>query len=272
MTPDDGPEARARDAQIWAATRQAFGTGQPGLDRARRDLGLPSTTHPWDEYDRAARVLLLTSRHFEYPYELPERTLFAGPVLDDPAWATEQDWVPQGDPSEPLVLVSLGSSFQDQLGVYQRVISALGSLPIRGVVTLGDVFDGGDLNVPDNVDVAASVPHGPILERAAAMVTHGGHGSVLKSLAAGVPIVCLPLGRDQGENAAHIEWHGAGVRVNPTDAPDKIAAALSHVLSEPSFKSVAVRLRTKIQSEIAEDIATRELELVARNTPVATEA
>ena len=96
------------------------------------------------------------------------------------------------------------------------------------------------------------------------MVTHGGHGSVLKSLAAAVPIVCVPLGRDQGENAAHIEWHGAGVRVQPTGAPGEIASAVEHVLSEPRYKSVADRLKTNIQSEIAENIAIRELELVAR--------
>ena len=94
LPPLAGPDGEARDAEIWEVARQAFAVGQPSLDHARRELGLPSTTHPWDEWDRATRVLLLMSRHFDYPYEPPERTIFAGPVLDDPAWAGEATDLP----------------------------------------------------------------------------------------------------------------------------------------------------------------------------------
>lgn len=261
LHPLAGPEGEARDAEVWSACRDLFGQGQPALDSARRALGLDTTNHPWEEYDRADRVLLLTSRHFEYPYELPPGTLVAGPVLDEPSWATPRDIRP-GDLSGPLVLVSLGSSFQNQLGLYQRILDAVGDMPLTAVVTLGGVFDPEELNAK-NAHVFRSAPHGPILEHAAAFVTHGGHGSVMKGLAAGVPMLCIPMGREQPENAARVEWHGAGLRLDPPATIDEIRGGLQRLLSDDRFHDNAGEISRKMRSEVAEDIAVRELERVA---------
>ena len=258
--PMGGPDGMARDEELWAAIREVFLAGQPALDEAREALGLPKTRHPWDEYERAERVLLLTSRHFDYPYELPERTVFAGPVLDDPSWAHERTTASSAD---PLILVTLGSTFQNQLDAYRRVVSAMRGRAFHGVVTLGNVFAPLELEAPDNVEVLAAAPHGPLLQRAAAVVTHGGHGSVMKSLAAGVPMVVLPLGRDQAENGARVEWHGAGLKVSPSAEPDEIAAALTRVVVDERFAQNARELGAAIRAEIGEDIAVRELETVA---------
>ena len=73
------------------------------------------------------------------------------------------------------------------------------------------------------------------MPRAAVVVTHGGHGTVIKSLAAGVPLVVLPHGRDQADNAARIVARHAGVKVSRTSKPAKIAAAICGVLDDPSF-------------------------------------
>jgi len=262
LAPLSGLEGEQRDNEIWAFARAAFQAGQPFLDKARDELGLPRTRHPWDEYDRARRVLLLTSKHFEYPYTLPARTLFAGPVLDDPSWATDLNLNNDGS-DEPLVLVTLGSAFQNQLDAYRRVVRALRDVKARAIVTLGNVFCVDELQPPDNVRIVESAPHGKILERASATVTHGGHGSVLKSLSFGVPLVCLPLGRDQFENAARVEWHGAGLKVDSAADPSTIAHAIERVLNEREFVVSAKRLGVAIREEIANGIAVRELEAVA---------
>jgi MGT family glycosyltransferase len=262
LAPLSGPEGEARDNEIWAFARAAFQAGQPFLDKARDELGLPRTRHPWDEYDRARRVLLLTSKHFEYPYSLPARTLFAGPVLDDPVWATDLNLNNDGS-VEPLVLVTLGSAFQNQLDAYRRIVTALRDVEARAIVTLGNVFCVDELQPPDNVRIVESAPHGKILERASATVTHGGHGSVLKSLCFGVPLACLPLGRDQLENAARVEWHGAGLKLDSAADPSTIAHAIARVLNEREFVVSAKRLGAAIREEIADGIAVRELEAVA---------
>ncbi len=72
-------------------------------------------------------------------------------------------------------------------------------------------------------------------------MTHAGHGTVLKALAAGVPVVAMPLGRDQLDNAARVVHHGAGLRLKPKAKPDAIAKAVRRVLEEPSFSAAAER-------------------------------
>lgn len=262
LHPLEGPEGQARDAEIWAACRSIYATGQPALDRARIQLGLPTLTHPWDEFSRVDRVILLTSRHFEYPYELPPRTVFAGPVLADPSW--NKGGKPAARSAErPLVLVSLGSSFQNQLGMYQRIATAVGALPVDAVITLGNVFERSEIDAPDNVEVVRSAPHGPLLERAAVMISHCGHGSVMKALASGVPILCMPIGREQPENAARVAWHKAGLRLEPDSSSDDIQRALTRLIEEEQFRSNALELGRRIRSEIAENIAVTELETIA---------
>jgi len=246
--------------------RALFGRGQPALDRARRELGLEPTAHPWDEYDRADRVLLLTSRHFEYPYPLPPNTVFAGPVLDDPVWAVPQGPASEGD-SAPLVLVSLGSSFQNQLDQYRRIVEAFRGMAVEGIVTLGGVFEPAELDPAKNVTVLASAPHGPLLERASAMISHSGHGSVMKALAAGVPILCMPISREQPENAAHVDWLGAGVCLEAGASSDEIREALRRLLSEDRYRLKAREISAKMQAEIDEDVAIRELERMAGARP-----
>lgn len=269
LHPLDGPEGQARDAEIWNILRELFARGQPALDGARRALGLETTSHPWDEFSRADCVLLLTSRHFEYPYQVPPRTFFAGPVLDDPSWAVPTDATIRED-RRPLVLASLGSSFQNQLGLYQRIALALGDLAVDGVVTLGGVFEPEELQATDNVQILKSAPHRPLLERAAVFVSHCGHGSVMKALAAGVPMLCLPISREQPENAARVEWHGAGLRLDPNCTSVEIREALGRLLAEDHFQLKAQEMSRKIRTEIEDNVAARELERVAGSGKITT--
>jgi hypothetical protein len=55
-----------------------------------------------------------------------------------------------------------------------------------------------------------SAPHGEILRQASLLITHCGHGTTLKALAAGVPMVCMPMGRDQNDTAARVVHASAG--------------------------------------------------------------
>ena len=151
----------------------------------------------------------MTSREFDFPASLPPRARYVGAVLDDPGWAAS--WTsPAGE--EPLVLVALSSTFQDQAGCLGRIVAALGTLPVRGMVTTGPALDA-TLDPPPNVVVVPSAPHAEVLREAAVVVTHGGHGTVIKALAADVPVVILPHGRDQADNAVRVTARGAGLAV-----------------------------------------------------------
>jgi UDP:flavonoid glycosyltransferase YjiC (YdhE family) len=130
---------------------------------------------------------------------------------------------------------------------------------VRGVVTLGPVLSPGDFPAPDNVIVTARAPHAPILPLASAVVTHAGHASALRPLMAGAPVVAMPFGRDQPDNAARIVERGAGLRLGPDAATEEIAAAVSRVIAEPDFRTAARALGARIAADCAARSAEREL-------------
>jgi UDP:flavonoid glycosyltransferase YjiC (YdhE family) len=87
--------------------------------------------------------------------------------------------------------------------------------------------------------VVPAAPHRAVLAEASVVVTHAGHGTVMKSLAAGVPMVCIPMGRDQKDNAARVLELGAGVRIDKRSTPDRIAAAVSEVMDHADYGAAA---------------------------------
>jgi UDP:flavonoid glycosyltransferase YjiC (YdhE family) len=107
--------------------------------------------------------------------------------------------------------------------------------------------------------VTARAPHAPILPLASVMVTHAGHASALRPLMAGVPVVCLPFGRDQPDNAARITERGAGLRLNPDASVEEIAAAIGRVIDEPSFRAAAQSVGGRIAADCEARSAEREL-------------
>src|SRR5215203_2585326 len=176
----------------------------PGLKPARGPVGRAR--------DAALRPLLLylTAEPFEYPRgDWPANVRMVGPCAwdppaDPPAWLDESD--------EPLVLVTTSSEFQDDGRLARTALEALADEPVHVVATLPSARIGPG-EVPPNARVLEFVPHAPLLERAACVLTHGGMGATQKALARGVPVCAVPFGRDQLEVARRVEVAGAGSRL-----------------------------------------------------------
>ena len=264
LKPARGPLGRARDAALNRLMARLFDKGLDRLNEVRSANGVAPVASVLESFERADRLLLMTSRAFEYEtFSPPPNVRLVGPRLDDPAWAGE--WTPPaGD--DPLVLVGMSSTFMDHAEVLQRATSALGDLPVRGLVTTGPAVPVDAIDAPANVTVVRRAPHSEVLRHASAVVTHAGHGTVIKSLAAGVPVVAVPLGRDQLDNAARVAHHGAGLRLKPKASSDAIARAVRRVLDEPSYRANAERLATAIASETSQDLAAEELEDLAKHS------
>ena len=125
------------------------------------------------------------------------------------------------------MLVTCSTEYQGDEALAAAAIEGLRGEPVRVIVTLADAHGVGELPTADNVRVERFVPHGPVLERAAAVVCHGGMGIVQKAVAAGVPIVAVPFGRDQPEVGRRIAESGAGVLVKQKDlSADRIRSAV----------------------------------------------
>ena len=87
------------------------------------------------------------------------------------------------------------------------------------------------------MEVAGHVPHGPILPAVDLVVGHGGLSTITGALAAGTPLVIIPQGRDQDDNAERVLQTGVGLALPRGADPAAIAAAIRRVLREPSFRS-----------------------------------
>jgi MGT family glycosyltransferase len=250
---------RIRDYAGDHPARAFWEGGLPQLNEARRELGLDPLESIFEQEARLDKLFILTAKEFADPDEiLPDNAVFIGPPLDAAARRGE----PAGP--EPLVLISLSTSNMNQAGVMQRIIDAVGRLPVRGVATLGAALAGMEFAAPANVTVHDEMPHSELLPGAGAVVTHAGHGTVMAALAYGVPLVCMPMGRDQPGVTARVVAAGAGVEVDAQASPEEIAAAVELVLSEPSYREGAARLAEAIELTVASEIAVHELESLVR--------
>jgi UDP:flavonoid glycosyltransferase YjiC (YdhE family) len=244
----------------------------PAIDRARAAAGLPAD--PDGERLRAAPYFTDMPQALEDPAEpSPPRTLrFRTADLPGPA-------EPDGD---PLVYVSFGSVTAGAHmplypALYRAAIEALAPLPARFLLTVGEDRDHAELGpLPPNVTVERWVPQDDVLPRAAAVVTHGGHGSTLGALAHGVPLVVLPLfALDQWFNAAAVARAGAGVALDgerhtrrAIDLPSAetlagLRPAVEHVLADPRPRRAAREIAAAMRALPPVDDAPAELERIA---------
>jgi MGT family glycosyltransferase len=258
LKPAAGPLGRLRDGAMTRLSTRLWSKGLPALNGVRADHGLEPIEDFFHPFRQARRVLVLTSSDFDFPAELPDNARYVGPVLDDPEWAAGEWSAPAGE--EPLVLVGLSSTFQDQVGTLQRIVSALAALPVRAIVTTGPAIDPTELDAPDRIRVVPSAPHSEVLQHADAIITHGGHGTVARALAAGVPLVVMHHGRDQADNAVRVTTRGAGIAVSRSAKPAKIAAAVRQVLDDPSFRAGAEHLGESFRRDATAGLLVAELE------------
>ncbi len=262
--PARGVAGRLRDRLVAAISNRSFQTGLPSMNAHRAVLGLPPVRSLWEMMDRADRDLILTSPSFDFVASPPPHNVrYAGPVLDDPVWVS--DWVnpwPEAHP-DPLVLVGLSSTFQNQGGLVQRILDAVSSMHVRAVVTLGPALEPAQFSAPLNARIFVSAPHSKVLAHSSAMITHAGHGSVIRGLASGVPLLCIPMGRDQNDVAARVVHRGAGLQLKVGAGPDRIRAALGRLIHEPHFRQSAVALGEAIRRDAANSTVVDELVQVA---------
>jgi MGT family glycosyltransferase len=240
-----------------------FRTGLPALNQARAEFGLAPLHDLGDLAASASRMLVCTSPSYDFAADaVPGNVRYVGPQLDDgAAVAWDDPWA--GADDHPLVLVSLSSTVMRQEGLLQRAADALGRLPVHAVVTTGPAVDPGVISAPQNVSVRPWARHADLLPYCSAVVTHGGHGTVIKALAAGVPLVVVPLGRDQPGNAARVVHAGAGVRIRKTARTAALQAAIARVLDDHRYRAAARRMAAILAAERDDGMVVDELERAA---------
>lgn len=229
LAPARGPYGRLRDRLLWPLV---FGTVEkqmlPPFNEVRTALGLAPADSAAEVFLGPPLLIYMTAEPFEYHRsDWPDSIAMVGPSewepsSDLPHWLEEL--------SRPIVLVTTSSEFQDDGVLARTALEALADEDLDVIVTV-PAGDPEDFEAPANARVTRFLPHGPVLDRAACAVTHGGMGATQKSLARGVPVCAVPFGRDQMEVARRVEVSGAGTRL-------------------PARKLTASRLRDQVRAAI----------------------
>jgi UDP:flavonoid glycosyltransferase YjiC (YdhE family) len=235
------------------------------LNRARAEFSLPPIACGVDYYDRADRVLIGLSPAFDFPAtRLPSNVRYVGPLLDAPAWS--RPWVApwSGQAMRPHVLVSLSTSFQNQAGLLGRIITVLATMDVDAVVTAGPAVDRDALPRASNVSVVHSAPHDAVMKEVSLVITHGGHGTVTRALLNGLPLLVIPMGRDQADNAARVVARGAGLTLGDDATANEIAVAVGRLVREEAFQASAAALGQQIAMDFDLPVLVDELEAIGQ--------
>jgi UDP:flavonoid glycosyltransferase YjiC (YdhE family) len=236
-------------------------------------LDVPSVHHafgamiPLAALERAAEVVAPLWREHGLAPEA-HAGAFRGLYVDvcPPSFAREQPLGPsvrlrpaerlRGEPQ--YVYATMGTIWNEPAH-FRVLLEALAGR--SALVTTGDGVDLGALGaVPDGVRVERFVPQDEVLPSAAAVISHAGSGTMLGALAHGLPLVLVPQGADQFDNAELCREAGVAVVLPPEPDPGSIREALDRVLGEPSFRGRAEEVAAEIAAMPGPDEVARRVE------------
>jgi MGT family glycosyltransferase len=239
LRPMRGPVGGARDRMLNFIAGRGLALGLPLLNKARREQGLA----PLDAWSAqllgVEAIYLMTAPELDFSSrgKLSSNVHYVGPAFEPYTREWSSPW-PETN-TDPLVVISFSTSYMNQAAMAQRALDAVAGLRVRALLTAGPALDTTALRLPANARVVDFVPHRTVFPRAALVVTHTGWQTVNAALADGVPLVCIPDGRDQPDNAARVVVAGAGVRVRKSASPRKLRKVIAAALENPDLKRSA---------------------------------
>ena len=241
----DGPLATQ-----WDSTRPMVEITRDRMKVPKIDPATPVMAGLWS---RCPIVLACAPEPFDFPSDrLPANARYVGPILEGPM---ASPWQPGGG----TVLVSFSTTEMRQQDVLQRTLDALADVDVEVVCTLGRVSIDG-LSPPPNASIFDWIPHPELLPRTDVVVTHAGLSTVMAALAAGVPMVCMPMGRDQPLNAQRVAALGLGMELSPAASAKVIRDAVEVVLDNEKFRLRAQSMAEDIAAYGNGKLAVQELE------------
>jgi UDP:flavonoid glycosyltransferase YjiC (YdhE family) len=227
--------------------------GREELNETRRRLDMP----PLDRYHGGLSdqlVLVGTLPALEYPRAWPAHVEVVGPLqfeLDHP-----EVELPPGD--DPLVLVAPSTAQDPEHRLLRAALAGLAGAPVRVLATWNRRLPAEPLVVPDNARVVEWLSYAKTMPRADVVITHGGHGTVMRALTSGTVPVVVPAAGDMNENAARVAWAGLGVRLPRRFAtPRAIRLAVASTLADDALRARVLALEAPDGAAVAASILER---------------
>jgi UDP:flavonoid glycosyltransferase YjiC (YdhE family) len=156
-------------------------------------------------------------------------------------------WVDSLAPA-PTVYVTMGTIFNHAQALFRTILEGLHDEPVNVILTVGTDVDPAELGPqPDHIHIERYVPQTQLFPRCDVVVSHGGSGTMLSALAAGLPLLAIPQGADQFRNAERCSAAGVGRALLPPEvSSDAIRRGVTALLGEPAYRARAQRVKDEI--------------------------
>jgi UDP:flavonoid glycosyltransferase YjiC (YdhE family) len=224
-------------------------------NRLRQQMDLPPQTNKENIAARRQMIALhAVSRHvLPFPADWPDNFHITGYwFLDE-----EPDWQPPAElvdflaAGPPPVYIGFGSmTNSDPVATTRLVIEAVRQSGQRAILLSG--WAGmGQMDLPPQILRLASAPHSWLFPRMAAVVHHGGAGTMAAGLRAGVPNVVVPHMVDQPYWGQRVHSLGVGPKPVPRHklTAVKLTKAIQQAVTDEAMKQNAAALGAKIRQE-----------------------
>jgi UDP:flavonoid glycosyltransferase YjiC (YdhE family) len=231
---------------------------------------LPDADRLWFDRDLIVTTSLASLDRRDPPPEGADKVRHVGPALELERHAAPVDLPWGADDPRPLVLLSFSTGpEQGNVDKMQRTLDALAGLDVHVVATGGRSIDIGKVAAPGNAIALDAADHDALMARAAMVVTHGGHGTMMRALKYGLPMLVMPgMAADQAPNAAVVEEIGAGRSLSQDASVEAIRAAAAGLLATPAFAMKAREIAKEMTSVDGATGAALEIEgLLHARTP-----
>jgi UDP:flavonoid glycosyltransferase YjiC (YdhE family) len=233
-----GRPGRAMWRRAHVLVERALESGRRDLNRTRARVGLPPLSHVHGGISREL-ALVATFPQLEYPRAWAPTAHVVGPLMWEPPAADVE--LPEGE--GPIVLVAPSTAQDTNHRLLRAALRGLADAPVRVLATWNRRLPSRPLHVPDNARVVEWVSYSRTMPQCDVVVCHAGHGTLVRALSSGCAVVACPAAGDMNENAARVDWAGAGVRVpRRFITPRVLRLAVERALGEPSIRERAREL------------------------------
>jgi UDP:flavonoid glycosyltransferase YjiC (YdhE family) len=214
--------------------------GREQLNESRARVGLPPLDHVHGGISHELAIVA-TFPQLEYPREESEPWVkVTGPLMWEQPFGPVEP--PPGD--DPLVLVAPSTAQDPEHRMLRATLEGLADEPVRVLATTNRRDPPSPIDVPQNARLVDWLSYAQTMPLCDAVILHAGHGTLVRALACGVPVVACPVAGDMNENAARVSWAGAGVALpRRLLTPRGVRLALRRLLADERFARRARELR-----------------------------
>ena len=240
----------------------------PELNGFRATLGLPRVRGVFSDYVHSPQLVLgLFPDWFATPQaDWPRNTHLTGFLLYDEGGLREVQADADAfiNAGPPPIVVTPGSAATDRNEFFGRTTAACEAAGVRAMLVTNHPAQL-PASLPPGIRAFSYLPFSRILPRAAAIVYHGGIGTLAQAVRAGIPHLIVPNAHDQPDNGRRIERLGLGLSISPRRyRPGRAARAITELLNSPEIRARCRDYAPKIDNAASLDRACGLIESLAQ--------